>query len=64
MNSVIAQLRWVTRSLREPEGLLFDRLRFFQDGLTRALQAIALSYGLLRAFVSWASGPVFSRPFR
>jgi hypothetical protein len=38
-----AQLRWVTRSLREPEAFCLRLVAFFQDGLIRALRATAFS---------------------
>ncbi|WP_152568755.1 hypothetical protein [Microvirga sp. BSC39] len=58
------QLRWVTRALRDPEGFPLKRLCFFQDGLARALQAMAFSYGLFRLFDPGAVESVFSRPLR
>jgi hypothetical protein len=45
-----AQLRWVTRSLREPEAFCLRLVAFFQDGLIRALRATGLSYDWLLAF--------------
>jgi hypothetical protein len=44
------QLRCVTRSSRDPAGLSLVRLRFFQEGLTRAFWAIDCSYDF-----SWSS---------
>jgi hypothetical protein len=63
-NLELDQLRCVTRSLREPEAFCLQVLAFFQDGLIRALRAMALSYRLMRSSVFRASGSVFSRPLR
>jgi hypothetical protein len=59
-----AQLRCVTRSLRDPEAFCLRRLAFFQDGLMRALRAMPYSYGLVPSSDCGSAGSVRSRPLR
>ena len=55
-----AQLRCVTRSLRDPEAFCLRRLAFFQDGLMRAFRAIAtlLRFGAVVRFRIGGIGPL------